>query len=275
MSEINSIIVRCLNHNRCDSTLNGELYMNSLHHFLKNCNMSQSDYFEGAAYRLPISEMPFSEDFKKSLEGEYIYGLPVGFKYLHVYCFSRLETKVDGSFLSFKCPSDEQFREFGDRCLVIKDPEELFRRILNECNKLRYKVFIGKVTYMNVPSRGNVLLKTENSGDLFADKTMNVTPFIKGKDHETEMEFRILVLPDSNIAGPIKLHIGSIKDIAYVSHIKTNNGLSIKNSAKKYNIKMIRSDYVLSNCDLSEMCLEAFHRGNRETMGFFRFLPKE
>lgn len=270
-----SIIVRCLREEFCESTLDGELYMNSLRYFLANGNLSQNDYLEGTAYALPISELPFSEDFRRTFSDEHVYGLPTGFEYLHVFCLSRLETTINERFSTFRCPSDEQFKQFGNRCLVIKDPILFFDRVLKACNELGYKVCIGRVSYRDVPSRGNVLFEIENSADLFCGHEMNVTPFSKGKDHEAEMEYRILVLPNRNIRGPLKLTIGSIRDIAYVQRIKANNGLSIKNNSKKNNVIGIPSDYSVSNCTIHELLTDAYERGSGKVRVFFRALPKQ
>jgi len=184
--------------NILDLYSNGTLYFNPIQFFRKyEDGQVRGDAYEGAS------------EVKNSLPGSfYIPSInhTVNYQKIHIkqaheevlgniYCLYCIGSETVPDPLQFVM--DQRILSFGTHCLFVKDNPAFLDRIEKELQKQGYKFSHGLVRYYD------------------KDKiNSRLTVFEKPQEFEYQKEYRIYVQNDK--IEPIKINIGSLRDIAEV-----------------------------------------------------------
>ena len=176
----------------------GEIYMNSTSFFKENNNEEIGDIYEGVE-----SIINGNLIYRKDLEYEKLYCM---------WCLNNIN-EIPKSIITESSIKDKsnhmeividfnKFSKFNNSedlyMVVIKDIPEFNKRIAKCCKELGYNITKGLVSYYD-----------DNSKNIHL-----ITPFMKRKKFEHQMELRYLINTKSN--EPLILQIGNLEDIAQI-----------------------------------------------------------
>lgn len=116
-----------------------------------------------------------------------------GYRYYNLLCCNRLEYIQTESAIGWY--SNEQMYSFGNYVVIIKDPDEFQRRLVNAASEQNYKCLCHSVEYSD---------KIDTTRDVF-DKT---------KEYAYQNEWRAAVVRGVQVAEPCELFVGALNDIA-------------------------------------------------------------
>lgn len=193
----------------------GIVYFNPLSYFKKIENDEvRSDSLEGA---VRIEQV---KDIQLYLEGKVIAKQVPNSKAQLIFhdpqengkVFSLYSIKED--HLSNDFVFDNKLLKFGDKILLVTHPKKFIERIIKQIELNKYKFKISYVSYYN---------KNNYSG--------NLDPFQKPDNFSYQYEFRVFIEAKDNL--PLKLKIGSIKDISQILEI-----------SKLHTIKIVSADFL-------------------------------
>ncbi len=181
---------------------NGTIFMNPVQYFrnFKDGGL-RGDPYEGAS---EVNNLPSGTFEIKELnyKGEYIsihYKKSFDVILGNLYCMYCVSSKGFSNPLSFNI--DQKNMNFGEKCLMIYDSKIFLERMEKAMNSTGIQFHHGHVDYYN---------KEDYKGKL--------TLFQKPLEFEFQKEFRFYLA--SNKTEPIKLNIGSMKDIAKIHNTK-------------------------------------------------------
>lgn len=232
-----------------DDFLNGSLYMNSLYYFwneyplteaalkkdefIKNhpevnpdnvtipidykLSPAQADMFEGTI------GFDTSSILKKDL-GDYLLSdailRAVGFQYCNTLCFYRLDYNLEGIFIHYDIPN---MKDFGDYVAIIKDKNDLLRRVNEAAKKEGIDYLCGDVNYKglklegrdtDVSQKNHIVLKCDALFDLAKFNLKSKRDcLVKMDRYSWQKEWRIAVYRGVKDTTAYKLEIGNIRDI--------------------------------------------------------------
>lgn len=229
--------------------LNGSLYMNSLYYFwneypLREAAMNrnkiikehpdidpdtvtvpidyklspaQADMFEGTI-GFDTSQF-FKGDFGEHMLSDAIMRA-VGFQYCDTLCFYRLDYRQDGIFLKYSVPN---MNDFGDYVAIIKDKNELLRRVNAAAEREKIDYLCGDVYYRplklegnntDVSQRNHIVIKCDSQFDM-ADFNLGSRRdcFVKMDHYSWQKEWRIAAYRGVKDTEPYRLEVGDIRDI--------------------------------------------------------------
>ena len=122
-----------------------------------------------------------------------------GLSDLNVYClYSLMFDQADDPQIG-KNIDERVLRGFGDAALVILDVPEFLKRVKAACESKGFEFMHAHVEYVSL-----------------RDHTGEVGPFRKDESFEHQREFRIAVLDPDRNGSPLRLQLGSLKDISAV-----------------------------------------------------------
>lgn len=255
-----------------DDFMAGSLYMNSLYYFwnefmledakkgkqiplselAKNKKYGQIDLFEGSVSTATIDE---KIEESKYFMSDYIYRA-VGYGYCDILSFYKINLSyLNDIFVSYN--TSDMMQSLGGYVAIIKDKNELIRRIQNKCKENGYKFLSGNVSYRQV-MRNGVQRKEGNSVIAKADVVVDIRnlkqkrdAFIKMNKYSYQNEWRVALYRGEKDTSAFRLEIGDISDIVECCSVEdiesVINGL-LRNNQIKYS-----SDIWEGNVDRKEM----------------------
>lgn len=116
-----------------------------------------------------------------------------GYRYCNLLCCNRLNYTENNKTIGWY--SNDDMSKFGDYVVIIKDPDEFQRRLVDAATALNYSCLCQPVEYCN---------------DVSPDRDV----FDKSTDFAYQNEWRAALYRGLSICEPIELHIGPIDDIA-------------------------------------------------------------
>lgn len=193
---------------------NGTIFINTIEHFRKiEDDELRGDGYEGASeiinslpgtFRIP----GINRDFKyEKIHIKKMHETVLG----NIYCLYCISSKGFPNPLDFKL--DEKNLRFGSHCLMIKDNQYFFDKILSELKNNGFDYRHGFVNYYDKDNLSNKKL----------------TLFDKPKEFEYQKEFRFYV--HNKELKPIKIQIGSLKGKAEI--VEAKNLIELKLEFKK------------------------------------------
>lgn len=278
---MSSYLVKALRSEYKRKTLSGKFHFNTVNFFINHGNTAQKDWFEGQSIRVSKdhlkSIMPI--DVVNALSTD-MRGIHKGYKYIHIISFSLIDMKTvpESPLIMWDMMNEDIISQFGDICLVIKDPEALLRRIINKCNKLGHLVMANKVRYYvdYCDSRAKLQLTGDNYDEVckefmkYADKEEKDIFFSKSNIYQNEKEYRIIIATDEKIEDPIDLDVGDIKDIAYIEKIDTTMLKRIVVNINARIVKPFDSTNMYSNSDIDTIKNKA--KSYEDGVDFFLYI---
>jgi hypothetical protein len=181
----------------------GEMYFDTVESFaIKDANQEKYDNLEGATEINQVNWIKLQAENGKTIELSKIN--PKHVKLASAYLITHDE-KTIGNIYSCSAVTpetinnfkklDPRFKNFGDTIILIENPNEFLNRVKEELKGKNYKYTIGLVNYYDPDTFNGPL-----------------TVFSKKNKLAYQNELRILIYNKNN--EPIKIYIGSIKDIA-------------------------------------------------------------
>lgn len=264
-------LIKIINKQYKRKTLSGKLHFNTIDYFINNGNSSQKDWFEGASLRANKEELKilFPKDMLDVMSTD-LRGIYKGYKYVHILSFSLVEKEYNSLARSyaFKMLDYKTAKEFGNVCLIVKDPNELLNRIIKRCNKLGYLVASKVVVYYQEP----IYTKSKDN-NVYAKMMMDIKKEDEGYSHITmlmktdignplfskidrynyEKEYRLVLLTNIINKDSIDLDIGDIKDIVTTINVDDNFQENVMNVISINNFKSLDSKKVITNSDLTSV----------------------
>ena len=238
--------------------LNGNLYMNTLSYFWneytpnKNEGMAglatipntipraisqapkgQADLLEGTVGMTPAENTVLAKTFKEHLLTDPIYRAK-GFGYCNVLCFYRLDYQ---SFLTaghkiITYDTSSAMNSFGQYVVIIKDEQELIRRISKKVEKEKFKFICGNVNYKHLRNE-EILKRTHHivikSGveinlEEIKDNIINQWDcFDKDYIYAYQNEWRVALYRGAKSTEAFTLKVGNLRDICEWVHISDLN----------------------------------------------------
>lgn len=187
-------------------------------------SVSQSDTLEGVVgYG---SNALFEPIFGDNLLSDCIYQA-VGFQYCNVLCFYRWDYISSNLFLRCEVPNIADFRkEFGDFVIIIKDKQELLRRIdaairntkyFYGCGDVEYRTFMkdGSETYIGNKSYVLLNIKRDTLANIRDMRLENGDCFTKFDKYAWQNEWRVALYRGKKDTSAYTLRVGDVRDIAY------------------------------------------------------------
>lgn len=195
---------------------NGEIYMNSLLCFKKYEETEENniaDPFEAtrtlrqpsSISNIKVSGGPFSFEIKpEDLAGPLVFG-STEYDFCKVYCFSILEMDAGNTYdrvIKIRASNLFEFDrvDFGDTCVVIVQPKEFIDRVRR--SKGHNNLAGKRVSYYEFNS---------HDGDI------ENPVFSKRSEFSHQKEFRIIARTDDKSEAAHVMHIGSLRDIAFMA----------------------------------------------------------
>ncbi len=177
----------------------------------------QADLFEGT---IGFNTTDFlKKDFGKHLLSDAILR-SVGFQYCNTLCFYRLDYSYDGLLLQYDIPN---MNAFGDFIVIIKDKDELLRRVNNAAEREKIHFLCGDVHYRGLKNEGKDIDISQRHHVVFkCDSIFEISDFeIKGQrdcfvkmdKYTWQNEWRIALYRGIKDTAPYRLEIGNIRDI--------------------------------------------------------------
>lgn len=230
--------------------LDGNLYMNSLYYFwneypIEQAKKKQEEYLvthpgaEPGDVAIPIEYTlsPGQADLFEGTAGAYYDdGLDralnghtlsdailrsVGYQYCNVLCFYRLDYILTLPFAYYDIPD---MRDFGEYVVIIKNEEELLRRVSHAVKQCDYKFVYGDVKYHPIKKLGEVSKARQQPHIVLRRKgvvDMNRYSlkfkkdcFSKTDKFKSQNERRISLYRGVQETDAYVLKIGNIRDIA-------------------------------------------------------------
>lgn len=187
----------------------GELYLNTLEEFRKaEHNEQRRDKMEGTLSQTvstggtllvsrskdgPWHELPGDSTFRERQSNRELLTL-------NVLCLFMLTFDDSGDRNIGRTVSNDVISGFGDSAVVIFDPVEFLRRAKAEADRRGFRLDGKAVMYQDLAA---------HSG--------GIGPFVKDTRYAHQREFRIAVDDPDRNGSPLKLEIGPISDIAWVT----------------------------------------------------------
>lgn len=217
---------------------------------------AQADMFEGTV-GFEMSEI-LQMDFGEHLLSDAIFRA-IGFQYCNTLCFYRLDYGFDGFIVSYNEPN---MKCFGEYVAIIKDKEELIRRINSAAVREKIDYLCGDVHYRRLRFEGknidldqnHVLLKC---GDVFDITDYNLKAkrdcFVKMDKYSWQKEWRVALYRGVKETEAYRLEIGDIRDIVEGINASDLND-KVGDLFKAREIKLSESGYFgnISRKDLKE-----------------------
>ena len=182
----------------------GELFLNTVDHFTKVENNEIGDTWED------VVQVDQIKNFKLEIGGHTVLTAPSGNCQIHnpnirqnLYCLWSMTEKYvlenmnknDNSVI-INTSNYNGFVDKGVACsVVITNLDEFIKRVERELKRNNLKYQMNRVSYYDENTYKGI-----------------VTPFMKRKEFEKQMEFRIVVDYPQN--EPLIIHIGNMSDIA-------------------------------------------------------------
>lgn len=236
--------------------LNGNLYMNTLSYFWNEympktgedpielasnqtirpqkipnqLPKGQGDILEGTVGIIPTENTRFAKAFKNHLLTDCICRAN-GFEYCNTLCFYRLDYQsffaAKGKVISFDTSS--AMNAFGQYVVVVKNEQELIRRISKKAEREKFKFVCGNVNYKQIKN-GDVLKKTPHiivrcgeEIDLDEIKSNIVSRrdcFDKEDIYKYQNEWRVALYRGEKSIEAYTLKVGNLRDICDWVHVQ-------------------------------------------------------
>lgn len=259
-----------------DDFLAGRLYMNSLDFFWNNGFDDQKDIFEGIICTVPVQDMTFLPIDFQSVQATDCRFRAEGYKYCNILCFYKQEFYSDGPFIHFDY--NTKMTEFGEYAVIIKNKQELLRRVDKAIKANEYKYLCGSVCYHKQKLNGKESKEGNRLHLKVSDRYFEIDELIRlgyritkrdcfDKDisYKVQNEWRISVYRGIKETNPFVLDIGRISDI-----VKVVPSAMLENELKK-NISLYISntqDCYYGNIDKREMRELFYQLGDNKTSLF-------
>lgn len=191
----------------------------------KQQNRSQRDIFEGTMASLPPSQMPeLPDDFRNAMCADIMIGA-LGYNYCNLMCFCKMEYHQRFFNERLGTEWDEpDMQDFGDYAVIIKNPEELVKRIEAAILRQGYQFICGDVNYHPMTFNGG-LAEPKSSATLIMDSPMKLDDilqrsrridydaFDKCDVYKAQNEWRLVVNNGVADEQPLRISIGDLSDI--------------------------------------------------------------
>lgn len=214
----NEYFARVMDHKYVESFLDGNIWINSLINYLKikeNIDDSYNNGFRGDFFENSVASI---RDLSKSMfsnchgiEGSFAkqVNLDRNLSSINTLCFYLYKIDLENGLIL----PDKQMAQFGDSVVIICNPEEFFRRLTK--------------AIINIYPDAYIMLNTVEYYDEGENQAKLNPLFNKRLDYSYQNELRYAVSKYGNPLDvevcknnrnnniPIKINIGSIKDIAF------------------------------------------------------------
>lgn len=191
----------------------------------KQQNKSQRDIFEGTMASVAPDQVPeLPDDFRSAMCTDVMIKA-LGYNYCNLMCFCQVEYQrrlINGRLGTEWNEPDMQ--AFGDFAVIIKNPDELVRRIDTAIRKLGYQYICGKVNYHPMTFQGSLAepkpsitfsmdcpIEIENI--LQRSKRIDYDVFDKCEVYQAQNEWRIAINNHAANEQPLRIMIGDLSDI--------------------------------------------------------------
>lgn len=196
-----------------------------------NLSEAQSDTLEGVVgYG---SNARFKPMFGEHMISDCIYQA-VGFQYCNVLCFYRLDFYTSGYRLNYMCNHNlllnydiPNMKEFGEYVIIIKDKQELIKRINHSargmkylCGDVEYKPLMRDGKKIDISNRHHVLLKQEATANISEVQTENGDCFSKYDKYLCQREWRLALYRGKKKTIAFPFCVGNMRDIAYCTKVE-------------------------------------------------------
>ena len=236
--------------------LNGNLYMNTLSYFWNeytpNWNegtegltrdpstalwtipdklpKGQADLLEGTVGMLPAKKSAWSKAFGEYLLTDWICRAK-GFGYCNTLCFYRLDYQSfltkENRVVTFE--TSHSMGTFGKYVVIIKDEQELIRRIARKVERNNFKFICGNVNYKGVRNestlkdryhaiiKGGMELELDELKNEIIDRR---DCFDKERIYEYQNEWRVALYRGVKSTDAYTLKVGNLRDICDWVHVE-------------------------------------------------------
>ena len=212
--------------------LTGSLYMNSLYYFwnefmleevkngkriplaelAKNEKYGQLDLFEGTVGTIEANS---ASDIEKHIVSD-ICARAVGFGYCNILSFYRLDIIPSDFYVSYNL---NNLSSLGDFVAIIKDKDELVKRITIAAEKECYKFICGDVSYRQamkngvpIDKRNAIICKSADKIDI-RNSSQHRDIFTKMDKYAYQNEWRLALYRGVKETKPYRLEVGNLEDI--------------------------------------------------------------
>lgn len=205
--------------NTLDLYENGTIYCNTIEYFRK----LEDDYLRGDSYEGTFKITNYPPDSKVTLKLPENKELELKNARLHlrefysevrgnIYCLTAIAREEIIKLGTLKL--DSKNSGFGAHFLLIKDSKQFFERLIEGFQNKKLKIKTGFVKYYDKHSINGEL-------DLF----------YKSNEFEYQKEFRIII--ENETQTPIKIQVGSLKEISEIFDTKDLDTLIYKYNPKQ------------------------------------------
>ena len=196
----------------------GELYLQTLETFRRLEDKERGDKYEGAVRmrsdkkgKMTLTNKKTGESFDLDITESQLIERHSGVSGLHIYCVYCLIFEDHEGLQLGQNFGDEIINGFGDYVVVILDTYAFMEKVKASVEGQGFKLMSGTVDYLEV---------NDYSGEM--------GPFRKDQSFVHQKEFRIVLMGEGRPEGPLKLSIGSLKDIALIIPSEGIRNLQIK-----------------------------------------------
>lgn len=237
----------------------------------KQQNISQRDIFEGTMASVSpdlIPELP--EDYRSVMCTD-IMIQALGYNYCKLMCFCKMEYHLHPANDTLEVRWNEpDMKDFGEYAVIIKDSEELVRRIDAAMSRQGYRYICGDVRYHPVTFRDENA-ERKHSITFVAQSPIAIDDILRrGKRHDYDVfdksevykdqqEWRIAVNNGIADEQPLRINVGDLSDIV----VKVRRGEltdRMNRLLTKWKIHPMIEEYV-GNISRIEMRDEFYHMG--------------
>lgn len=206
-----------------EAAMNGDKEAKEL--LRKQQNNSQRDIFEGTMASVTPDQVPeLPNDFRDSMCTD-IMIRALGYNYCNLMCFCKIGyyQPWDNGQLMIDW-EEPNMKMFGDYAVIIKDPEELFRRIDVAIQKQGYQYICGDVNYHPMTFKNglaehkhsmtlSIKSPIEIENILERSKRIDYDAFDKCDVYKAQNEWRLAVNNYEADKEPLRLNVGNLSDI--------------------------------------------------------------
>lgn len=210
--------------------MKGKIYMNYLGYFWDPLNgyAEQHDYHEGIVLATDSSHA--DSVLGDSVLREYAASVPMfraeGYKYCNVACFNRVDVKTFPTYnhnMLLHWQEYANMKEFGEFVVIIKDVDELMKRVNAAVQRENFKYCAGDVEYYNntEPYAQSMVLQIDPPFDLRnMPEGRKFDSFCKEYKYKDQNEWRISLYRGVKEEKQYTLNVGSLDDIACLTDIR-------------------------------------------------------
>ena len=205
--------------------MRGKIYMNYLGYFWDPLNgyAEQHDIHEGIVLATNRSQID-------GVLGEYLVCDPMfraeGYKYCNLACFYRIDIEafpVQNRNFLLHWQDYANMKEFGEWVVIIKDVDELMRRVDEAVQIEKFKYCAGDVSYYRdiKPDVHSMILQADLPIDLHnMSDGQKFDSFYKTYKYQNQKEWRISLYRGLKEECSYTLNVGNLDDIACLTNIQ-------------------------------------------------------